>query len=93
MGLGMSSEQVVTTVERFPRILHSSANSLEAKIRFLTEDMGRSLDELVGYPSFISLSLPNRVRGLAWFCWIVLICRLVIPCVIPWVILICRLCC
>jgi hypothetical protein len=48
-------------VERFPGTLQTSCASLEAKIRFLTEDMGRSVDELVSYPAFISLSLRQRV--------------------------------
>jgi hypothetical protein len=61
LGLGLTQDQVVAMVERFPGTLQTSCASLEAKIRFLTEDMGRSVDELVSYPAFISLSLRQRV--------------------------------
>lgn len=56
--------QVVTILARFPATFQTSCASLDAKLRFLTQEMSRSLDELVSYPAFISLSLNKRVSHL-----------------------------
>jgi hypothetical protein len=66
-GLGLTQEQVVAMLLRFPRTLYSGCATLETKVRFLVEDMGCSLDDLLSYPAFVTLSLSKRVSMRAFF--------------------------
>ncbi|XP_010529872.1 PREDICTED: transcription termination factor MTERF6, chloroplastic/mitochondrial-like [Tarenaya hassleriana] len=61
---GFGDADIVTMVTGYPPILIKSIkNSLEPRIRFLVEKMGRGMEEVVDYPEYFRHGLKKRVES------------------------------
>ena len=60
---GFSDRQISAIVTGYPLIfIKSIKNSLEPRIRFLVEVMGRQIDEVANYPDFFRHGLKKRIE-------------------------------
>lgn len=60
---GLSAGQVSKIISGFPPVLTKSIkNSLQPKISFLVEIMGRRIEELAEYPDFFHHGLKKRIE-------------------------------
>ncbi|CAN8278883.1 unnamed protein product [Cochlearia groenlandica] len=61
---GFGAGQVATMVTGYPPILIKSVkNSLQPRIRFLVDVMGRGMDEVANYPQFFQHRLKKKVES------------------------------
>ena len=60
---GFGNRQIAALVTGYPPILIKSIkNSLDPRIRFLVEVMGRQIDEVANYPDFFRHGLKKRIE-------------------------------
>ena len=58
----MGEEAIVTTIYRCPQLFGLNVEtSVRPKWEYLTRHLGGTVETLVSYPAFITLSLPNRI--------------------------------
>eukprot|EP00740_Mantoniella_antarctica_P017694 CAMPEP_0181371756 /NCGR_PEP_ID=MMETSP1106-20121128/14297_1 /TAXON_ID=81844 /ORGANISM="Mantoniella antarctica, Strain SL-175" /LENGTH=761 /DNA_ID=CAMNT_0023488973 /DNA_START=246 /DNA_END=2531 /DNA_ORIENTATION=- len=61
--IGMNEEDMVLTVTRLSQLFSLSvANSLRPKFKYLTEELGGTVQTCVKFPAYFSLSLDQRIR-------------------------------
>lgn len=65
--MGLSKSQVSEMLRKLPHLLtrNIAGDNIQAKVRFLSEDMGRTIEELVTCSVFLTYSLINRI-GPRW---------------------------
>lgn len=61
LSLGFKKEDYGTLIVKSPFILGQSAESLSAKVRFLTEYLERDISEIVKWPVYLTFSLEDRI--------------------------------
>ncbi|XP_038973414.1 transcription termination factor MTERF8, chloroplastic-like isoform X2 [Phoenix dactylifera] len=59
---GFSRENVLTMSMKHPQVLQYNHESMEKKIEFLVEGMGREIGELLIFPAFLGYKLDDRIR-------------------------------
>ncbi|KAF5191349.1 Transcription termination factor mtef1 protein [Thalictrum thalictroides] len=61
-GLGFTNEEARSVCGRLPAIFgYSIENNLRPKVKYLIEDMERSIDELKEFPQYFAFSLEKRI--------------------------------
>ncbi|KAF7830794.1 transcription termination factor MTERF8, chloroplastic [Senna tora] len=62
LSYGLSCEDIVAMSKRHPQILQYNHKSLEKKIKYLIEEMGRDIEELLVFPAFLGYKLDDRIK-------------------------------
>ncbi|KAL5567664.1 hypothetical protein UlMin_024239 [Ulmus minor] len=62
LNYGFSCEDIVFMSKKQPQILQYSHSSLEKKMKYLIEDMGREIGELLVFPAFLGYKLDDRIK-------------------------------
>lgn len=59
---GLSCEDILTMSKKHPQILQYNHESLEEKMDYLVEEMGREVGELLSFPAFLGYKLDGRIK-------------------------------
>ncbi|KAI5055186.1 hypothetical protein GOP47_0030331 [Adiantum capillus-veneris] len=59
---GVSDEAIIKLVEREPRVLGKSMDSLKTRLDFLLHTHNRSIAEIVSFPACLLYSFKNRIK-------------------------------
>ena len=62
MSYGLSSEDIFSMSKKHPQILQYNPSSLEEKMEYLIEEMGREVSELLTFPAFLGYKLDDRIK-------------------------------
>lgn len=62
LSYGFSCTDILTMSKRHPQILQYSCGSLEEKVEYLIEGMGRDVGELLAFPAFLGYKLDDRIK-------------------------------
>lgn len=62
LSYGFSCEDIVAMSKKHPQILQYSHASLEKKMKYLIEEMGRDIEELLVFPAFLGYKLDDRIK-------------------------------
>ncbi|GAB4826108.1 hypothetical protein Ancab_008978 [Ancistrocladus abbreviatus] len=62
LSYGFCSDDIVAMSRKHPQILQYNPNSLEEKMEYLIEEMGREVGELLSFPAFLGYNLDNRIK-------------------------------
>ncbi|KAK8690472.1 hypothetical protein V6N13_074005 [Hibiscus sabdariffa] len=62
LSYGLSYEDIFYMSKKHPQILQYNPSSLEEKMEYLTEDMGRDVSELLTFPAFLGYKLNDRIK-------------------------------
>lgn len=60
---GFSCADIVSMSKKHPQILQYNPSSLEEKMEYLIEDMGREVGELLTFPAFLGYKLDERIKA------------------------------
>ncbi|KAL9668547.1 hypothetical protein QQ045_006081 [Rhodiola kirilowii] len=63
LSYGLSIEEILIMSKKHPQILQYSCISLEQKLEYLIEDMGRDVRELLSFPAFLGYKLDDRIKS------------------------------
>ncbi|KAK4777328.1 hypothetical protein SAY87_017515 [Trapa incisa] len=59
---GFSCSDIHAMSKKHPQVLQYNPISLEEKVEYLTEEMGRGLEELLSFPAFLGYRLDSRIK-------------------------------
>ncbi|KAJ0046499.1 hypothetical protein Pint_05190 [Pistacia integerrima] len=59
---GLSFADILAMSKKHPQILQYSHSSLEEKMEYLIEEMGREVGELLAFPAFLGYKLDERIK-------------------------------
>ncbi|XP_002515871.3 transcription termination factor MTERF8, chloroplastic [Ricinus communis] len=59
---GFSSPDILSMSKKHPQILQYSYSSLQEKMEYLIEGMGREVGELLAFPAFLGYKLDDRIK-------------------------------
>ncbi|XP_047328071.1 transcription termination factor MTERF8, chloroplastic [Impatiens glandulifera] len=59
---GLSCDDILSMSKKHPQVLQYNHESLEEKIDYLLEDMGREVRELLAFPAFLGYKLESRIK-------------------------------
>ncbi|XP_057951288.1 transcription termination factor MTERF8, chloroplastic [Malania oleifera] len=62
LSYGLSCEDIFIMSKKHPQILQYNHSSLEEKMEYLIEDMGREVGELLVFPAFLGYKLDDRIK-------------------------------
>ena len=62
LSYGLSCEDIVTMSKKHPQVLQYNPRSLEEKMEYLIEGMGREVEELLDFPAFLGYNLDDRIK-------------------------------
>lgn len=62
LSYGLSFADIFTMSKKHPQILQYNHNSLEEKMEYLIEEMGREVGELLAFPAFLGYKLDGRIK-------------------------------
>ncbi|KAL4594654.1 hypothetical protein ACB092_12G035400 [Castanea dentata] len=62
LSYGLSYSDIVSMSTKHPQILQYNHSSLEEKMEYLIEDMGREVGELLAFPAFLGYKLDERIK-------------------------------
>ncbi|MQM01758.1 hypothetical protein Taro_034517 [Colocasia esculenta] len=62
LGYGFSTEDVLAMSRRHPQVLQYNRGSLEEKLEYLVEEMGREVEEVLAFPAFLGYKLDERIK-------------------------------
>ncbi|XP_047153425.1 transcription termination factor MTERF8, chloroplastic [Vigna umbellata] len=62
LNYGFSCEEIVAMSKKHPQILQYNHASLEMKMEYLIEEMGRDTEELLVFPAFLGYKLDDRIK-------------------------------
>ncbi|XP_038709828.1 transcription termination factor MTERF8, chloroplastic [Tripterygium wilfordii] len=62
LSYGLSVADIVSMSKKHPQILQYNHTSLEEKMTFLVEGMGRDIEELLSFPAFLGYNLTHRIK-------------------------------
>ncbi|XXG76220.1 hypothetical protein AAC387_Pa08g0622 [Persea americana] len=62
LSYGLSTEDVFAMSNRHPQVLQYNHSSLEKKMEYLIEEMGREIGELLAFPAFLGYKLERIKR-------------------------------
>ncbi|GMY07621.1 transcription termination factor MTERF8, chloroplastic [Fagus crenata] len=63
LSYGLSCDDIVAMSTKHPQILQYNHSSLEEKMEYLIEDMGRDIGELLAFPAFLGYKLDERIKA------------------------------
>ncbi|XP_051147707.1 transcription termination factor MTEF18, mitochondrial-like isoform X3 [Andrographis paniculata] len=70
MNSGLSHVEVASMFRLTPRILNQSKEILEMKVKFLVEELGIPVPELVGYPKILCYKIPRVKLRVLMYKWL-----------------------
>ncbi|KAK1262176.1 hypothetical protein QJS04_geneDACA021833 [Acorus gramineus] len=59
---GFTGEDLFAMSKRHPQVLQYNYESLEEKMEYLIEEMGRDIGELLAFPAFLGYRLDDRIK-------------------------------
>ncbi|PIA28134.1 hypothetical protein AQUCO_07200045v1 [Aquilegia coerulea] len=59
---GLSCEDILAMSKKHPQILQYNHQSLEKKMEYLIDDIGRDIGELLAFPAFLGYKLDDRIK-------------------------------
>lgn len=59
---GLTSEDILEMSRKHPQVLQYNHESLEEKLNYLINDMGREVGELLSFPAFLGYKLDSRIK-------------------------------
>ncbi|XP_043697932.1 transcription termination factor MTERF8, chloroplastic [Telopea speciosissima] len=62
LAYGLSYDDIHTMSKKHPQILQYNYGSLEKKMEYLIEEMGREIEELLAFPAFLGYKLDGRIK-------------------------------
>ncbi|KAJ4952164.1 hypothetical protein NE237_028996 [Protea cynaroides] len=62
LSYGLSYDDIVSMSKKHPQILQYNYESLEKKMEYLIEEMGREIGELLAFPAFLGYKLDDRIK-------------------------------
>ncbi|GMH19716.1 hypothetical protein Nepgr_021557 [Nepenthes gracilis] len=62
LSYGFSYDDIVSMSKKHPQILQYNPNSLEEKMEYLIQEMGREIGELLSFPAFLGYDLDSRIK-------------------------------
>ncbi|KAL8142100.1 hypothetical protein V2J09_015132 [Rumex salicifolius] len=62
LSYGLSNEDIVAMSKKQPQILQYNPKSLEEKMEYLVEEMGRDVGELLSFPAYLGYNLDKRIK-------------------------------
>ncbi|XP_045788140.1 transcription termination factor MTEF18, mitochondrial [Trifolium pratense] len=72
LGLGIEFSKLCKIITKKPKILSQNPETLEKKINFLCQEMGKSLELLDTFPGFIYFDLENRIKPrFRFYTWVI----------------------
>uniref|UniRef100_A0A7N0TIC4 Uncharacterized protein n=1 Tax=Kalanchoe fedtschenkoi TaxID=63787 RepID=A0A7N0TIC4_KALFE len=63
LSYGLLYEEILVMSKKHPQILQYSYSSLDKKLEYLIEDMGREVRELLSFPAFLGYKLDDRIKS------------------------------
>ncbi|KAK1399397.1 Plastid transcriptionally active 15 [Heracleum sosnowskyi] len=62
LNYGLTCEDIFAMGKKHPQILQYNHKSLDEKMEYLVEDMGREIGELLAFPAFLGYQLDGRIK-------------------------------
>ncbi|KFK27031.1 hypothetical protein AALP_AA8G325100 [Arabis alpina] len=62
LSYGLSFEDILAMSTKHPQVLQYNHSSLEEKLEYLIEYMGREVEELLAFPAFLGYKLDSRIK-------------------------------
>ncbi|CAK9141580.1 unnamed protein product [Ilex paraguariensis] len=62
LNYGLTCKDILAMSKKHPQILQYNHESLEAKMDYLIEEMGRDVGELLAFPAFLGYKLDGRIK-------------------------------
>ncbi|XP_047957468.1 transcription termination factor MTERF8, chloroplastic [Salvia hispanica] len=62
LNYGLTCEDILDMSKKHPQVLQYNHESLEEKLDYLTEEMGREVGELLSFPAFLGYKLDGRIK-------------------------------
>ncbi|KAF7132480.1 hypothetical protein RHSIM_Rhsim09G0209500 [Rhododendron simsii] len=62
LNYGLTCNDILIMSKKHPQVLQYNHESLEEKMDYLIEDMGREVRELLGFPAFLGYKLDTRIK-------------------------------
>nr|AAM65747.1 unknown [Arabidopsis thaliana] len=62
LSYGLSFEDILAMSTKHPQVLQYNYTSLEEKLEYLIEYMGREVEELLAFPAFLGYKLDSRIK-------------------------------
>ncbi|KAL3838019.1 hypothetical protein ACJIZ3_022610 [Penstemon smallii] len=62
LNYGLTCEDIFDMSKKHPQVLQYNPESLEEKLDYLIEDMGREVGELLSFPAFLGYKLDGRIK-------------------------------
>ncbi|KAL5710480.1 hypothetical protein ACHQM5_021036 [Ranunculus cassubicifolius] len=62
LNYGLSCEDILAMSKKHPQVLQYNHKSLEKKMEYLIEDIGRDIGELLAFPAFLGYKLDDRIK-------------------------------
>ncbi|CAL5408028.1 unnamed protein product [Camellia sinensis] len=62
LNYGLSCDDILAMSKKHPQILQYNHESLEEKIDYLIDEMGREVGELLAFPAFLGYKLDSRIK-------------------------------
>lgn len=62
LNYGLTCEDILAMGKKHPQILQYNHKSLDEKMEYLVEDMGREVGELLAFPAFLGYQLDGRIK-------------------------------
>lgn len=62
LNYGLTCEDILDMSKKHPQVLQYNHESLEEKLNYLIEEMGREVGELLSFPAFLGYKLDGRIK-------------------------------
>ncbi|KAL8519626.1 hypothetical protein ACS0TY_010527 [Phlomoides rotata] len=62
LNYGLTCEDILDMSKKHPQVLQYNHESLEEKLDYLIEEMGREVGELLSFPAFLGYKLDGRIK-------------------------------
>nr|DAD18061.1 TPA_asm: hypothetical protein HUJ06_019524 [Nelumbo nucifera] len=62
LSYGLTCDDILAMSKKHPQILQYNHDSLEKKLDYLIEEMGREIGELLAFPAFLGYKLEDRIK-------------------------------
>ncbi|KAL8050687.1 hypothetical protein ABFS82_06G096700 [Erythranthe guttata] len=62
LNYGLTCEDILDMSKKHPQVLQYNHESLEEKLDYLIEEMGRKVGELLSFPAFLGYKLDGRIK-------------------------------
>ncbi|KAK6118510.1 hypothetical protein DH2020_047777 [Rehmannia glutinosa] len=62
LNYGLTCEDILDMSKKHPQVLQYNHESLEEKLNYLIEEMGREVGEILSFPAFLGYKLDGRIK-------------------------------